>query len=150
VKDLNTIYCNEDGEFFAKLNGWEQALLKEQMDDRSFVGWLRNGARKDWALCVPYELAGTKAFYLDFIVVRRKGKQLEDDILEPHDYTRTDTRAKAKGLAVFADDHGLEFGRLLIARKKDAKFQVVDVNKELIRDKARKMQASNDLAALFV
>jgi len=78
------------------------------------------------------------------------GQAVEDDILEPHDYTRTDTWAKAKGLAVFADDHGLEFGRLLIARKKDAKFQVVNVNKKLIRGKARKIQASNDLEALFV
>lgn len=143
------LYCDADGEFFARFNSWEESLLEQEMKDKTFVGWLRNPSRRDWALCVPYELGGTKAFYPDFLIVRRKGRDFEVDLLEPHDDTRTDTWAKAKGLAVFADDHGLEFGRLIIARKKDGKFQIADVNDKTTRDKARKMQASNDLDALF-
>lgn len=37
----------------------------------------------------------------------------------PHDDTGTDTWAKAKGLAEYADKHGFDFGRLVIGRKKD-------------------------------
>jgi type III restriction enzyme len=143
------LYCNADGEFFAKFNSWERSLLEQEMKHKEFVGWLRNPSRRDWALCIPYELSGIKGFYPDFVIVRKKGNAFEIDILEPHDDTRTDTWAKAKGLAVFADDHGLEFGRLIIARKKDGKFQIADMNDKRTRDRARKMQAPNDLDALF-
>jgi type III restriction enzyme len=100
-------------------------------------------------LCVPYELAGTKAFYPDFIIVRKKDGKLLVDILEPHDDSRADTWAKAKGLAVFADQHGLDFGRMTIARKSGAGFEKVDVNDKARRQKARAMQSHSDLESLF-
>ncbi len=63
--------------------------------------------------------------------------------------TRADTWAKAKGLAVFADAHGMDFGRLIIGRKKGRQPQVVDMNDPATREKARKMQSQNDLESLF-
>lgn len=84
-------YCNGDGEFLAELNTWEKSFLEQAMQEDGFVGWLRNLPRRDWAFCVPYELGGTKPFYPDFIIVRKKGKSYEIDILEPHDDSRTDT-----------------------------------------------------------
>jgi hypothetical protein len=73
----------------------------------------------------------------------------EVDIIEPHDDSRADTWAKAKGLAVFADLHGMDFGQLIIARKKDGQFQMADMNQKVTRDRARKMQSQNDLESLF-
>ena len=108
------LYCTATGGYSAKLNGWEKELLEGEMKKGEFVAWLRNLPRRDWALCIPYELAGTKPFYPDFIVVRRNSKGFIIDILEPHDDSRTDTWAKAKGLAQFADKHGMDFGRLII------------------------------------
>jgi type III restriction enzyme len=143
------LYCDKDGSFYSDLNGWEKPVLEELMKEKGFVGWLRNLPRRDWALCVPYELAGAKPFYPDFIIVRKKGRDFEVDIFEPHDDSRTDTWAKAKGLATFADSHGIEFGRLLIARKKGDQFQFADMNDRATRDKARKMQSPNDLESLF-
>jgi len=58
-------------------------------------------------------------------------------------------RAKAKGLAVFADEHGMEFGHLRIGRKKSKLIQVVDMNDPATREKARKMQSQSDLESLF-
>jgi type III restriction enzyme len=69
--------------------------------------------------------------------------------MEPHDDSRADTWAKAKGLAVFADAHGMDFGRLIIARKKGNVFQLADVNDPAIRKRARTMQSQNDLESLF-
>ena len=57
--------------------------------------------------------------------------------------------AKAKGLAAYADKHGMEFGRLIIARKKGKHWQIADLNEKETRSKARKMQSASDLESLF-
>ena len=101
-------------------------------------------------MCIPYELAGVRPFYPDFIIVRKSGKSFVVDILEPHDDSRTDTWAKARGLATFADEHGMDFGRLIIARKKNNAWQMADMNDKTTREKARKMQSSSDLESMFV
>ena len=113
------------------------------------VCWFRNFPRRDWAFCVPYEKGGEKPFYPDFVIVRKKGKGYVVDILEPHDDSRLDTWAKVKGLAKFADDHDVSFGRLMVGRKVSDALQIVDVADHKIREKARKMGAPADLQALF-
>lgn len=143
------LYCTANGGFTAKLNGWEKELLDGEMKRSDFVAWLRNLPRREWALCIPYELAGVKPFYPDFVVIRKDGKGFLVDVLEPHDDSRSDTWAKAKGLAAYADRHGMEFGRLIIARKKDKQWQMADLNEKETRSKARKMQSASDLESLF-
>jgi type III restriction enzyme len=146
---MHHLYCNAEGNFHADLNSWEKLFLEQAMREKDFVAWLRNIPRRDWAFCIPYEQAGDKPFYPDFIIVRKKGKTFEIDVLEPHDDTRTDTWAKAKGLAKFADDHGMEFGRLIIGRVVGEQLQVADMNDPATREKARRMGAANDLESLF-
>ncbi len=143
------LYTNANGAFFADLNEWEKAILTQELKDDSVIGWLRNTPRREWAFCIPYELGGAKPFYPDFVIVRKTKKGFQVDIIEPHDTTRTDTWAKAKGLAVFAEDHGMEFGRLIIARKKGNAFQYADVNDPATRKIARTLQSQNDLESLF-
>jgi type III restriction enzyme len=143
------LFVNTAGDFWTKLNSWEEPLLKDAMLEDGFVGWLRNLDRRDWALCVPYELSGMKPFYPDFIIFRKVSGKLVVDLLEPHDSTRADTWAKAKGLAIFADNHGMDFGRLIIARKSGDGFQKVDMNDKNTRKKARAMQSQSDLESLF-
>ena len=67
----------------------------------------------------------------------------------PHDDGRLDTWAKVKGLAKFADNHHLEFDRLLVGRIVAGKLEVVDVSNGPTREKALKMGAPGDLEALF-
>lgn len=143
------LYCTASGGFSAKLNGWEKELLEQEMKKEGFVAWLRNLPRREWALCIPYELAGKKPFYPDFIIIRKSGKGLVADVFEPHDDSRTDTWAKAKGLAEFADRHGVDFGQLVFARKKNKTWQMADVNEMRTRAKARRMQSGSDLESLF-
>ncbi len=145
----NHLYCAQNGEFSATLNEWEKELLKASMKKDDFVAWLRNLPRREWALCIPYELQGLRPFYPDFVIVRKTGKTFMIDLLEPHDDSRTDTWAKAKGLAEYADRHGIQFGRIIIARKKDNKWDLADVNERGTRAKARKMHSSSDLESLF-
>ena len=119
------------------------------MKQDGFVGWLRNIPRRDWAFCVPYEYGGEKPFYPDFVIVRQVGSAYQVDLLEPHDDSRLDTWAKTKGLAKLAEEHHLDFGRLMVGRKKDGVIQVVDVSDARIRAKALRMGAPADLEALF-
>jgi type III restriction enzyme len=135
------LYADAKGEFAVNLNGWETAFLAWTQEQPDFVCWLRNFQRRDWAFCVPYEKGGEKGFYPDFVIVRRKGKSYAVDILEPHDDSRLDTWAKVKGLAKFADTHGISFGRLMVGRKVGDRLQVVDVADHKVREKARKMGA---------
>ena len=143
------LYSNSEGNFTAKLNGWETELLEAAMSKDDFVAWFRNVPRRDWALCVPYEFGGKKPFFPDFVVIRKGAKGLLVDVLEPHDDSRTDTWAKARGLAEFADNHGILFDRLIIARKKGNLWQFANINDKATRDKARKMQSSSDLESVF-
>ncbi len=143
------LFATDKGEFAADLNGWEKAFMTWTQEQSDFVCWLRNLPRRDWAFCVPYEMGGEKPFYPDFVIVRKTGKGYVVDILEPHDDSRLDTWAKVKGLAKFADEHAVSFGRLMVGRKVGDALQVVDVADHLIREKARKMGAPADLEALF-
>lgn len=143
------LYCKVDGTFCTDLNDWEREILGGELKDETVVAWLRNIPRREWAFCIPYELGGTKPFYPDFIIVRKTKKGFQVDIMEPHDATRDDTWAKAKGLATFAEEHGIEFGRLIIARKKGKGFQFADVNDPATRKTARTLQSQNDLESLF-
>lgn len=143
------LFIDDAGKFSATLNTWEKDFLDWAKQQPGFVGWLRNLDRRPWAFCVPYELGTEKPFYPDFVIVRKKGKAYEIDLLEPHDDSRTDTWAKVKGLAKFADEHGMEFGGLYVGRKKDGKLQVVNVADHATREKARRMTSPNDLAGLF-
>lgn len=143
------LYADAKGEFITTLNGWERELLATEMKRSDFVAWFRNQPRRDGALCIPYDFGGTKGFYPDFVIVRKAGGGFVADILEPHDDSRTDTHAKAKGLAIFADRHGMDFGRLIIARKKTDAWQLADLNVQATREKARKMQSSSDVESFF-
>ncbi|MGJ5023346.1 DEAD/DEAH box helicase [Bradyrhizobium oligotrophicum] len=143
------LYVDAHGQFAADLNGWENAFMKWTHDQEDFVCWLRNLPRRDWAFCVPYEHVGEKPFYPDFVIVRKNAQGFLVDILEPHDDSRVDTWSKVRGLAKFADDHAVEFGRLMVGRKVGDTLQVVDVADHQIREKARKMGAPADLESLF-
>jgi len=148
-KWANHLYTDAAGDFAVDLNGWETAFLNWTHGQSDFHCWLRNFERRDWAFCIPYNLGGQKAFYPDFVIVRKQGKGFVVDLLEPHDDSRTDTWAKVQGLAQFADAHGISFGRLMVARKIGDTLEMVDVSDLTTREKARKMQSAGDLGALF-
>ena len=149
VKWKSHLFCDAKGDFVAALNNWEKLILEEAVEEPGFVCWLRNIPRRDWALCIPYELNGAKPFYPDFVVIRSVAGDLIVDIIEPHDHTRSDTWAKVKGLADFADKHGVQFGRLIIARKQGEAFERIDLNDNITRRKARAMQSQSDIESLF-
>lgn len=143
------LYSDEKGNFATDLNSWETRFLDEAMKQSDFVCWLRNLPRKEWAFAIPYDFQGEKPVFPDFLIVRKKGEGFEVDIVEPHDDSRTDTWAKLKGLARFADEHHLSFGKIIVGRLKEGEIQTIDVSDAKTREQARKIGAPADLESLF-
>jgi type III restriction enzyme len=115
------LYVEASGQFRAELGSWEEAVLKEELAKPEVVGWLRNLDRKLWSLEIPYETGGdVRPMFPDLVVVRKDGKDLAIDILEPHDPSLSDNFEKAVGLARFAERHGALFGRIQLIRKQSS------------------------------
>jgi type III restriction enzyme len=96
---------------------WEHAVIGVELARDDVIGWLRNIERKPWALALPYEMGGElRPMYPDFLVLRKDGKGIAVDILEPHSPALADSYAKAKGLAQFAAKHAMRFGRIELIR----------------------------------
>ena len=99
------LFVNSDGTATFKLTGWEPITLAEERKNPNFVCWLRNQDRKPWALCIPYEYGTeTHRMYPDFLIIRKKGKNYEYGLLEPHRDDKKDNLAKAKGLVKYAQE----------------------------------------------
>lgn len=143
------LFVDEKGLYRSPLNTWETTFLEKAMSEPGFVCWLRNLPRREWALSIPYELGGIRACYPDFVVVKKVKSSYEVDLLEPHDDKRTDTWAKAKGMAKYADEHGVNFGKILIGRLGKNGIETVDLNNAVVRKRALKMTSANDLESLF-
>jgi len=145
------VYVDENGMFGWKANGWEAAVLNTELTDESVVAWLRNFPRKPRSLCVPYEIGGQhKGLYPDMVMFRRVGDRLVMDILDPHDPGRDESVEKAKGLAVYAEKHGQQFGRIeLIVLDSKGSPKRLDVNLPGVRRSVKSVETSAQLKVLF-
>lgn len=147
------LYCNADGQYQAVLNRWEKRVLGVWMKRKDFVGWLRNPPSKERSFCVPYEHGGWKRAFPDLVVVRREGKTFAVDVLEPHRTNEDDTFAKAKGLAQFAEDYGVSFGRLMMLKVEGEGEKAIvlgfDVNESGTRKKALMLRNNEMVQGLF-
>lgn len=149
------LFADEDGVSRIRLNEWESGVLEEEQKRPDFVCWIRNPARQNWSLCIPYEIDGeTKPTYPDFIIVR-KDDQLGYviDILEPHNPAFKDNLGKAKGFARYAEKEQ-RIGRVqLIRMGKDAagknRFKRLDMGRGVIRNKVLAATNNDELDHIF-
>lgn len=143
------LFIDSNCEATFRLNGWEEALLKEEMEREDFVCWLRNPSRKPWALCMPYEKNGqVRAMYPDFIVIRKDAAGYVIDILEPHDQTRTDNLPKAIGLAKYAAKNP-GAGRIQLIHMNGGALRRLDLSRSQVRDRVLIASSDHDLNNVF-
>jgi type III restriction enzyme len=143
------LFVDGAGKFGWKANTWEGPVLHEAMNDRAFVGWLRNIPKKRWALCVPYGQGQKKPMYPDMLVFRREGNKIRIDILDPHDDSRGDAAEKAVGLADFARKHGTAFAHIEVIRVVKEQIQRLRLHQESVREKVLKVTDLKHLQALY-
>lgn len=143
------LFVDSNCEATFRLNGWEEALLKEEMEREDFVCWLRNPSRKPWALCMPYEMNGQiRAMYPDFIIIRKDAAGYLIDILEPHDQTRTDNLPKAIGLAKYAARNP-GAGRIQLIHMNGGALRRLDLSRSQVRDRVLIASSDHDLNNVF-
>jgi len=109
------IYTDDAEAFYAKLNGWEEPVLKaELVPERGLVAWYRNPTGGRRAVRVPYEDNGVgKPMYPDFLLFHRDSdSNVVPSIVDPHAYSLADAGPKWRGLAAYADAHGDKFRRI--------------------------------------
>lgn len=145
------IYTDEAGKYPAKLNKWESAVVKKEIDGDKTAVWLRNIPRKPWALTIPYMSSGKwTALYPDFIFVREKSGQMVIDLLDPHHIELADAPAKAAGLAQHAAKHPEAYDRIeLIIVRGEGEIRSIDLTDEAKREKVLAVRTKEHLAHLF-
>lgn len=146
----NHLYTDSGGRFYAELNGWEDLVLRAEMERKDFLFWLRNVDRQQWSLNVPYQFGDEwKGFYPDFLIVRKGKDGLLVDILEPHDMTRTDGLPKAHALATYAERHGENFERILLIKFDDKHRKEIDLNVKKTRERVVAAKTPEALEEVF-
>ena len=144
------LYAEADGGYFTYLNGWERAVLDEELERPEVVAWFRNQLGADqWRLAVPY-YKGEDAhlMYPDLIVFRQsKDEGLVADILDPH-WLKDDAAAKVKGLADYAEKHpDAPLGRVEAIAVIDKHIRRLDLSEEQNRSAVRACNTSLEVRA---
>jgi type III restriction enzyme len=146
------LYADDAGYFYENFEttSWEPDVLAEELPKPEVIGWLRNLPRKDWSLCIPYTEGETiKPVYPDFIIFRKVKGKIIVDILDPHSSSYADAIPKAKGLAIFAEKHGAQFGRIELIHKVNGQIKRIDLKDKTVREKILKATERPHLDRLF-
>ena len=145
------LYVDDNGQYFAKLNGWEQAVLEEELARSDVVAWFRNKLGVDrWRLAIHYAKGrDTHLMYPDMIVFRLlDGDGLVADILDPHGLQFADAASKAKGLAGYAEKHaGGLLGRVEAIAEVDGTMRRLNLSDQQNREAVKACKNSIELAA---
>jgi len=147
------LYANDAGDFpLTFKSSWETDILIAELAKPEIVAWLRNMDREDWALCVPWRDKNTAhPFYPDFLFVRQDGDRLVVDVVDPHDPGKPDATGKAKGLAIYARDHGHLLGHIDLVAKLDGRYYRLHLEREAIRKQVDLLGDSpNELRSLYL
>lgn len=144
------LYVDGSGKYPQDLNAPETELLGQEMGRKDVQWWLRNTDRKTWALCVPYEERGEDLpMYPDFLLVRKQGKGLVVDIIDPHSIGLADAPAKAAGLAKFAAKHADKFGRIDLILLDKNSWKRLDLTDEPTRQRVLGVKLPAEMKKLF-
>lgn len=143
------LFVDDAGKFGWKANDWEIQVLKEELDNKNVLGWLRNIPKRPWAVCVPYGRGTPQPMYPDLVVFRREGKKIKMDILDPHDDSRSDAAEKAVGMANYARRHGSLFGRIELIRVVNNRIERLRLNQESVRERVSAVADLKHLSDLY-
>lgn len=143
------IYVDDGGQFADDFNALEREVLKTEIPKS--IGWLRNLDRKRWSLTIPYQRrpGEYKPVFPDFLFFREEGDKVVVDILDPHGAHLDDAVMKAKGLAVYAAEHGHRFGRIELIDNIDGRLRRLDLQDKKVREQVKAIANNDGLVALY-
>jgi type III restriction enzyme len=146
------LYSDSKGDYRTRLGTWEQHALAVESARPGYVAWYRNPTGGQRSLRVPYETnGGYGAVYPDIVVVHRDGDgDLRASIVDPHGHHLGDAGDKLRGLAAFAERHGVAFARILgIIRDANDNFRMLDLKDATVRSALDGVNGKEPIEALF-
>ncbi len=145
------LFVADDGKFSYVSNNLEDKVLTEELAGGDEVlAWLRNEPRKPWAFSINYSRHGVEnAMYPDFIIFRKANGRILCDVLEPHSQREADSAAKARGLAIFADKHGHQFGRIELIDEVDGTIKRLRLKETETNKRVKSVANDEHLRQLF-
>lgn len=143
------IYVGEDGTFADAFNQLETDTLNAEIPN--CLGWLRNPDRKRWSLTIPYQRrpGEYKPVYPDFLFFRLQADRIVIDILDPHGSHLADAVTKAKGLALYAKEHGHRFGKVEILDKIEGRLRRLNLKDHKVREHLNAITNNDSLVVLY-
>lgn len=112
------VLADEHGDYPlpASLNRWERAVLAHELQDDSVLGWYRNpSTATSHSLRITYDANGAWRSVQPDLVFVSEGDDglLRPSIIDPHGAHLGDAHPKLKALALYADEHGSKFERIV-------------------------------------
>lgn len=132
-----------DGKYWKKpfrTDGLERKVLETERDEPGFVGWYRNPAGGDRALCIPYIDSGTGRWaklFPDFVFFYEVAGQMRASIIDPHGIHLEDWADKLRGYLSYSEKHASEFRAIAPLTQIDGKLLFLAMHDTLIREKVK-------------
>lgn len=133
----NHLLCDESGLFPAVLNGWEERVLKTEMEREDAIAWYRNPARASQdSLGVTYEQAGEiKIVRPDFVFFAKlPDGSIAADIVDPHGTFMNDSLPRLQGIAKYIEANPSVYRRVEVCAEIDGTFRTIDLSNKSARN----------------
>lgn len=146
-----------DGMYWKKpqdSDGLERMVLESELANRLMVAWYRNPVGGDRALCIPYQVKGSRKWsrlFPDFIFFHDTPDGLKPSIVDPHGIHLTDWIDKLGGYLAYAEEHAVEFRGIAPLTKVQGKALFLPVHDDHVRAKIRTaIQAGKSIEEIFI
>jgi len=146
----NHLLCDTNGDYPAKLNDWETAVVVAESKRKGFSFWYRNPQQPGQSsLGIAYRDGDQyKMVRPDciFFATLDDGK-VAADIVDPHGLYLADALPKLQGLALYAESHAMAYRRVESVAEVKGKLRALDLTREDVR---KAIASAKDAASLFV
>jgi hypothetical protein len=156
IKGLNLapkhLFCDEERMYPVSFDSsWEKLVLDEELAEANLVGWYRNDDGMVRSLCIPYVGVDKKehGLYPDVIFFHLAGGHIVPSIVDPHRMDQEDSVGKAAGLARYADQYKMRFGRIELVALVSGTIKRIDLRKKGNQDRVLAAVTSQDLKAIY-
>jgi hypothetical protein len=144
------LLCNENGNFPADLDEWENDVVEAELKRKNFSFWYRNPPHSGQSsLGIAYIDGGQyKIVRPDFIFfTTMDGGKVVADIVDPHGLYLADALPKLQGLALYAEAHAKAYRRIESVAEVKGKLRVLNLMHEDVR---KAVASAKDVTGLFV
>ena len=142
------LLCDDQGNYPAELNDWEQKVVGIESKRAGFKVWYRNPQQPGQSsLGIAYLRAEQYEIVRpDFLFFVEVDGRVVVDLVDPHGIHLADALPKLQGLAVYAAAHAGGYRRIESVAAIKGKLRVLDLTREDVR---KAIGSANDASLLF-